>query len=180
MIVIEIAPHLKPQANLIPGYEEATVINIDIDPERKADVIADAAFMPFAEGSVDGVFASHVLEHFSYWVEMSVLAGWAACLKPGGVLHIVVPSLEWCARQILSDHPSKALLGTLYAGQTTQWDVHLNGFTMRKLRSMFERLGLNVIRARSGKFRINVIDEIHESEQHYIAGMNGTPELAKS
>lgn len=181
-LVVEIGPNVKPQAQYIPSFEGAKVVTVDVDEKMKPDILADAANLPEEmDGKFDGLLASHVLEHFSYWNTEQVLAGWVRCLKDGGELHILVPSLEWAAREVLSEHPSPAVYAQLYAGQVNQWDVHLTGFTMRKLRQLMERVGINVHTAKTGVYHIRVgtLGEF-EAHQHYIAGVKGTPVLQKA
>ena len=183
LLVLEIGANVKPQAQYIPEYSDgkARVITLDVDPEMHPDVIGDAANLAECiEGKVDGVFASHVLEHFSYWQSMSVLKGWIDALEDGGMLHVLVPSWEWAAREILSENPSPALYGHSFAGQVNRWDVHLAMFTMRRLRAMFEQLGLSVIRARTGEYHLIAGDgKPYAAEQHYICGVKGVPKLSK-
>lgn len=171
MRVIEIGPNIKPQAQIIwPGAE---IVTMDADPDLKPDILHDAGRPMPAElyGQFDHLLASHVLEHVPYWNTIAVLREWAKLVKPGGGVHIVVPSLEWAAEQILSERPSRALIPHLYAGLTTPWDVHLAGFTMRHLRACFEEAGLQVTRARTGPYHLAVLEEIHEAEQHYVCGL---------
>lgn len=183
-LVLEIGPNMKPQARFVDGWkteQEAKVISLDVDADQKPDVLCDAADMPpELYGQLDGLLASHVLEHFSYWKTNEVLAGWIRCLKDGGELHILVPSLEWAAREVLSEQPSPAVYAQLYAGQVNQWDVHLTGFTMRKLRALFESSGISVHTARTGIYHIRVGDMGEfEAMQHYIAGVKGAPVVSK-
>ena len=179
--ILEIGGNVKPKANLVPGWEGEKILTLDIDPEQKPDIVADAGHLPEElHGQFDGPFASHVLEHFSYWDTERVLRGWIDCLKEGGELHIVVPSWEWTAREVLSEKPSPATLPHSFAGQVNQWDVHLAMFTMRNLRRLFDKLGLSLRAAATGKYHINVGDMgIFEAEEHYIAGIKGPPKLRK-
>lgn len=181
-LVLEIGANVKPQAQFIEQWKEAKVLTLDVDPDMKPDIVADAEDMPpELFGKLDGLLASHVLEHFSYWATEKVLFNWIKCLKDGGELHILVPALEWAAREILADKPSPAMYAQLYAGQVNKWDVHLTGFTMRKLRSLFERGGLSVHTARTGVYHLNVGKlGVFPAEQHYIVGVKGEPTLRKS
>src|SRR5574339_443576 len=143
-LVLEIGANTKPQALYIKGFEDAKVVTLDIDEKQKPDILADAAELPKELlGKFDGLLASHVLEHFSYWHTERVLKGWVDCLKDGGELHVLVPSLEWAAREVLSENPSPAVYAQLFAGQVNTWDVHYTGFTMRKLRMLMDRIGIN-------------------------------------
>lgn len=181
-LVLEIGGQPKPQAQFIEEWKGAKILDLNADEQYKPDIVADAGDMPpELYGKLDGLLASHVLEHFSYWRTDKILEGWAKCLKEGGEIHILVPSLEWAARQILSEQPSPALYGQLYAGQTTQWDLHLTGFTMRKLRQIMQKAGLSVGTARTGVYHIRVGSMgDFPAEQHYVVGVKGTPALRKS
>jgi len=180
-VVLEIGANLKPQAQFVEQWKDAKILTLDIDEKQKPDILGDAADMPpELFGKLDGLLASHVLEHFSYWKTDKILEGWVKCLKDNGELHILVPSLEWAAREVLSENPSPAVYSQLFAGQVNQWDVHLTGFTMRKLRQLMERAGINVKVARTGIYHIRVgtIGEF-EAMQHYVAGTKGQPVLRK-
>lgn len=174
-LVLEVGANVKPQAQFIESFKDAKILTLDADEKMKPDILADAAEMPEElHGKLDGFLASHVLEHFSYWNTDKVLAGWIRCLKDGGEIHILVPSLEWAAREVLSERPSPAVYAQLYAGQVNQWDVHYTGFTMRKLRALFERAGISVHTAKTGVYHIRVGDMGEfPAEQHYIAGIKG-------
>jgi SAM-dependent methyltransferase len=57
--------------------------------------------LPIGDGSVQGVYASHVLEHLSlteFWI---ALQNTFRMLKPGGIFRLVVPDLEDRARKYL-------------------------------------------------------------------------------
>lgn len=180
-LILEIGANIKPQASFVPGWENSKFLTLDADEKQNPTIVADAAEMPpELYGKLDGLLASHVLEHFSYWNTEEVLAGWVRCLKDGGEIHILVPSLEWAARQILSEQPSPAVYAQLYAGQVNQWDVHYTGFTMRKLRQLMEKVGISCQVAKTGVYHVQVGSlGVFEAEQHYVAGFKGTPEVAR-
>ncbi len=183
LLVLEIGANEKPQAQLVPEYADgqANILTIDIDEKQKPDIVGDAAELPgILKGELDGIFASHVLEHFSYWRTGAVLKNWYDTLKDGGMLHVAVPSWEWSAREILSENPSPALYGHSFAGQVNEWDVHMAMFTMRRLRSIFEKTGFKVIRARTGVYHLQGADgKTYEAEQHYVCGVKGAVQLSK-
>jgi SAM-dependent methyltransferase len=73
------------------GFFNQTVrrIRIDISPRQRPDVIADAAALPFRDGSADGVVMCEVLEHLR---EPKIAISEAArALSNGGVLCGSVP-----------------------------------------------------------------------------------------
>ena len=54
--------------------------------------------LPFADATVDAVYASHVLEHLDRAEGRKLLAECRRILKPGGIVRIVVPDLEELCR----------------------------------------------------------------------------------
>jgi len=67
----------------------------------------------------------------------------AALLKPGGIFHIMVPSLEWAAHEILDkDKASPMLLPLIFGGQENEFMYHRSGFTIPILRGELEKAGL--------------------------------------
>ena len=50
--------------------------------------------LPIAAGSVDKLYASHVLEHLAYEDALCALRNSYAILKPGGIFRLIVPDLQ--------------------------------------------------------------------------------------
>jgi len=95
------------------GWSLGEFTTVDIDPNNKPNVVADAASMPmFDSGSADEVYASHVLEHFAWPRALQPLQEWARILKVSGVLKIAVPDM--------------ALFGELLARGQNPWVVMSN------------------------------------------------------
>lgn len=165
--VLEIGANIKPQAQHV--FPDAKVVIMDIDKKLKPDILMDAGKMNYTD-KFDAIFASHVLEHFPYWDTLRVLNLWKKAIVSGGQLHIVVPSWEWTARQVLSEQPAMALFPHSFAGIVNEWDVHKAMFTMRSLRMLFDKIELDTIYARTGKYVLLVNGKEAEAEQHYIIG----------
>jgi SAM-dependent methyltransferase len=98
------------------------------------------------EESVDVIRASHVLEHFPWGIHIHVVKDWASKLKPGGVLKVAVPNLDWIVKKYVAgdDFPIE---GYLYGGQTDKWDFHCGAFDEEKLRECLALAGLIDIKA---------------------------------
>ncbi len=58
--------------------------------------------LPFAAGTVDAVYASHVLEHLARHDFYTALGNTWQLLKPGGIFRLVVPDLRWRAEEYIS------------------------------------------------------------------------------
>lgn len=77
-------------------------VNIDQTATRPGVLAHDLTQpLPFAAATFDAVYASHVLEHFSQDKAEALLGECLRLLRPGGILRLVVPDLEWLARRYL-------------------------------------------------------------------------------
>lgn len=68
---------------------------------RYGDVVAG---LPVKDGSVDAIYASHVLEHLAREDAVNAVRNTHRALRPGGVFRMIVPDLEWRARRYEDDH----------------------------------------------------------------------------
>ena len=76
-------------------YEGYTSVDLDerlleVFPEEDV-IIADVRDLPFADNSVEEIYASHLLEHFDF--RDPVLEEWKRVLIPGGLITVVVPDI---------------------------------------------------------------------------------------
>ncbi len=93
------------------------------------------------DNHADEIRCSHALEHFGHRVSEGVLREWVRVLKPGGLLKIAVPDLEYIATSYLSGAPGQ-YNGWLYGGQVDQNDIHGAAFDFDSLSAMMRRAGL--------------------------------------
>jgi len=124
---------------------EGQVTRCDMRDECEPDYKIDLRMLPFAPESFDIVFSSHVLEHFGRDELEGVLKEWLKVLKPDGEFRIVVPNLEWAAKEILEGRTSWDALNVLYGSQEYHLNFHKNGFTPKRLRFLLEKVGLDVV-----------------------------------
>lgn len=101
--------------------------------------------LPDAEGSVEEIRASHVLEHFAHGEVQAVLADWVRALKPGGVLRVAVPDFRWIAEQYAAGEDVNAQ-GYVMGGQTDARDFHKALFDRDLLTRLLNGVGLVGIR----------------------------------
>ena len=78
-------------------------VNLDVAPRDSAVLAHDVTQhpLPFADGTFDAVYHSHVLEHLPKTEAPVFLKECLRVLKPGGVLRIAVPDLERICRLYL-------------------------------------------------------------------------------
>jgi hypothetical protein len=115
----------------LPGF-----INID---RRNG---TEAFPLGYEENSVDEIRASHILEHFPHAQTAAVVFDWARALKPGGVLKIAVPDLDYIISKYQDPKCGEPVEGYLLGGQTDPNDFHFSMFNRRKLWSAMHAAGL--------------------------------------
>jgi SAM-dependent methyltransferase len=87
--------------------------------------VEDLSFL--STGSVDLIYASHVLEHIGRHDYLQVLAEWHRVLKPGGVLRVGVPDFRSIAEEYVAgqlDGGLRDLVGLCVGGQRDDTDFH--------------------------------------------------------
>lgn len=118
-------------------------VNVDLDPSNQPDVVDNAETLnEIKDGSVEVLYASHILEHLKRINTLKVLQLWHSKLMSGGVLRLAVPDFEkvieaYIARGI----PLHTLLGFLVGGQRTDLDNHYMIFDFNLLESLLKKAG---------------------------------------
>lgn len=135
--------HLGCGVKHIPGYFHVDALDyphVDhIGPVDKLDFIAD--------GTVDHIYACHLLEHFGRKEYMDVLKEWRRVLKTGGTLRIAVPDYEACAKLYLAGKVDsiQAILGLMMGGQRDQYDFHKMIFDEKSLTGYLKEAGFSEV-----------------------------------
>ncbi len=99
--------------------------------------------LPYKDGTIDEIYASHIIEHFSRDEWKEIKKDWYRVLKTGGLLHIECPELSVCIKNYLDKKPfaeDDYWLQTIYGSQAEQSDgqFHKNGFTYESLKKELE------------------------------------------
>jgi len=107
----------------------------NIQPGAQVDFVGNCTDLTqFESGSVDEIYASHVLEHLGYLDEIpQALKEFRRVLKSGGRLQISVPDLEVLCRLFLDERLDLEnrfhVMRIMYGGQMDPHDYHKAGMT---------------------------------------------------
>lgn len=133
-------------------FEEGIPVRVDLDERWEPDYRCDVRSLPFENGEFDIVFSSHVLEHLPRAQTRSTLAEWVRLVKPDGELRLILPNLEWAAKQVVEsngtykeDDPNiHHRMNVFYGAQSSPYDFHQTGFTPASIKHELTLLGLEV------------------------------------
>lgn len=119
----------------------------------------EAACLDYSDGTVDEVYASHVLEHFGFGELVDVLGEWVRVLKPGGRIRLAVPDFDFIAKRWVEtanngrdDHEpqgfseSQMLRRYVLGGQTDENDFHKSAFDEHGLRELMRHVGIENVK----------------------------------
>lgn len=109
----------------------------------------DIRKLPYADNSVAEIYASHVLEHFSFLERDEVLKEWVRVLEPGGIIRIAVPDQKKMAEEWLKTDESgafKELEMVQYGSHSDPNDVHHAGYTELQLQRTMCRAGIGGVK----------------------------------
>jgi predicted SAM-dependent methyltransferase len=104
------------------GYRKGSNGWITVDVSHECDLYWDLRYgIPFADGTVDAIYSSHLFEHLPYEDGQKLLGESLRVLKPGGSFSIVVPN----ARLYIEHYMGSRDLPEEYFG----WQPAYNGTT---------------------------------------------------
>lgn len=84
------------------------MVNVEANFQRKRDIWLDVTLgLPFADNSVKGLYASHILEHLTFEKNRSVMKEFMRVLEPGGRIRILVPDLEYAINAYVAKDAAK-------------------------------------------------------------------------
>jgi predicted SAM-dependent methyltransferase len=134
--------HLGCGKKYIPGFK-----HVDLQDLQHIDFKTSVDNLNFTkDGSIDLIYASHVLEHFGRNEYFNVLKEWYRVLKKGGVLRIAVPDFESVIKYYKQDDNIELLLGLLVGGQKIgEYDYHKMVFDEKLLTKKLSEVGFRVI-----------------------------------
>lgn len=88
---------------------------------RKIKYLNISKKLPFKDNSVDAFFSSHVIEHLYYRETKSLLKEIYRCLKSGGYVRTVLPSLSLIMKKYNEESPNQFLYALFENGNSTNY-----------------------------------------------------------
>lgn len=122
---------------------------LNIQRGEGVDYIGDCLDLSqFSDNSVSEIYASHVLEHLSFRVELpKALSEAHRVLMPGGLYRISVPDLEILSRLFLDSsldiHERHLIMQMMFGGQLDPFDFHRNGLTWEFMTVYLRKAGFH-------------------------------------
>lgn len=112
--------------------------HVSVDLHTAADVKHDLTTpLPYDDNSVDRIYSSHVIEHFTRAEWEFVRRDWLRVLKPGGIMELRCPDIIKLARLILESDDIELQIQRIYGQQGSEGQLHKNGFTAHSLALSF-------------------------------------------
>ena len=123
---------------------------LNVQPGLHVDFLGDLRDLrQFADGSVDNVYASHVLEHVSQTEVPAVLRGVHRILAPAGKFMISVPDLDVLCHLFISPWASAEMkwhaMRMMFGGQMDPHDFHHVGFNESFLHDFLTQSGFSQV-----------------------------------
>lgn len=120
----------------------------DLDGYVNIDRMTGGEVYPlaYADGSVDEIRASHILEHFSHRDVEAVIRHWVDKLRPGGLLRVAVPNFRAISKAYLAGD-ALPVQGLVMGGHVDAADHHGAIFDKGLLTETLANAGLERIRA---------------------------------
>lgn len=121
-----------------------SMINVDMRKLPGVDLVADAENIELPEKSVQGIYSSHVLEHFSHEkLRRKILPNWVRLLKSEGEFRAVVPDAEAMLEAYAKGFMIfEDLRMVTFGAQEYEGDFHFNMFSRESLKDLLEEAGL--------------------------------------
>jgi predicted SAM-dependent methyltransferase len=150
-------------------------INVDVRELKGVDLVDDIKKLnSFENGSIDLIYASHVLEHIGRREYMEVIRRWYDILKTDGVLRIAVPDFEKIVEHYNENKNLTLLRGFLYGGQTYPENYHYCTWDFKTLSQDLKTVGFKeVIRYDWSKTEHSHIDDFSQCYLPHMDKENG-------
>lgn len=164
----QICLHLGSGKRFIPGFE-----HVDLADYSHIDHRHDIRTLPmYEDGSVELIYACHVLEYFDRVEVVNVLEEWHRVLVDGGILRVAVPDLDGLVAVYLSEGQLGMIHGPLYG----RWEIgdevfyHRTVYNYPDLRQLLWSTGFSSVRKYD--WRDTIHKDYDDYSQAYIPHMD--------
>lgn len=146
-------------------------INIDAFKTEAVDFVCKIEELPkyMKPDTIEMIYSSHTLEHFSIKDAEQVLKMYYSFLKPGGEFRLSIPDLMKLAglieSQKLSKEQMRTVQGVLLGSQDTRYDYHKSIYWFDLLKSILEKIGF-----------VNI--EEYQCYPHFLEGVKDASSMA--
>lgn len=103
------------------------------EPGPEVDLVLDLRNLTFAPGTIEAIYAFHVLDHFYIDEARKAIQNWFQCLKPRAPLYTVVDNFEFIARSFIG--------GDITIEQINDGFVHPSQYTQENLFNLMHSVG---------------------------------------
>ena len=137
-------------------------INIDARPAPHIHYVRRIDNLSvFKNNTVDLIYASHCLEHFSHRKIAEVLKEWYRVLKKGGVLRVSVPDFDLLLQIYRNNRNDiNTIVLPLMGGQDYRYNFHYAVFTTSSLSSLLRETGFTDIKSwEPGSMHLTTFDD---------------------
>lgn len=118
---------------------------LSVDPYTKSDLPYSATDLPLADDSVDEVYSSHSLEHFSKHEVPKVLGEIYRVLRPAHIFTVEVPDFVYCVREWMKTRDTGFNMDRVFGLQTDPGQAHKIGFTRDSLEGFLKGAGFEIV-----------------------------------
>jgi SAM-dependent methyltransferase len=118
-------------------------VNVDARDIDGVDVVADVRQLPFKPGTVEEIYAAHLVEHFPIEeLRRVLLPHWFGLLRPGGRLVVVTPDAETMITEAANGLiPFEDLQRVIFGDQEYDGDFHFAMLTPDSFSGLLSRCG---------------------------------------
>jgi len=158
--------NLGSRNSVIDGFD-----NVDLLPCPTVKYVCNVNKLAFAkDNEVDEIYASNVLEHFTYSKIRDVLREWNRVLKPRGKIYVSVPDMINICELVCKYGWELFIERMVYGEDNYEYGPHGSGFDFDKLKTELEATGFTDV-TKVVQFPIHGADETRERK--YDASMLG-------
>jgi predicted SAM-dependent methyltransferase len=104
------------------------------------------------DNMVDRIYSRHFFEHLTFDQGRKTIDSWSKILKPNGECELILPDMDFHARQWLKFQDNKEQMEHAHASiwgwqrdSTSDWDIHKSGYNFNTLKKLLTEYGFHTI-----------------------------------